>query len=55
VKPPHKSNWIKHLKIRNEQGISYCDIILCQALDAAIRLGLLFEQAPGTLFAIVYF
>jgi hypothetical protein len=47
VKPPHKSNWIKPFKITNEQGISYCDIILCKAFDAAIRLGLLFEITPG--------
>jgi hypothetical protein len=43
MKPPHKSNWIKHFKIANELGISYSNIVLCKAFDAAIRLGLLFE------------
>jgi hypothetical protein len=48
MKPPRKSNWIKHFKMANELGISYCNIILCKAFDAAIRLGLLFELTPGT-------
>jgi hypothetical protein len=45
---------IQLFKITNEIGIYYCDIILCIAFDAAIRLGLLLELTSGT-FAIVCF